>query len=103
MDYDKLYADAPKPPTPKIKDLPPLPDTASTREKCAAMEDEIIGTWRHIMHDETAPPAARNAAAAELANRGFGKQAASADAGMDNKLEVVIMRMCPKCQACTDE
>ncbi len=97
MDYNKIYGDPTIPAEPR--DLPPLPDGLSTKEQFKAMVPEAVKALRRVINNTKASDAATISAVSALLDRAEGKQAASADAGADNRLEITIMRQCPNCQA----
>ena len=63
----------------------PNKTTASIREAAQQYTDEALKTLVDVMGDETAPPAARVAAANSLLDRGHGKPRQSIDADINGQ------------------
>ena len=67
--------------------------TASIREAAQQYTDEALKTLVDVMGDETAPPAARVAAANSLLDRGYGKPKPTTDGEQSQDNVVVIERI----------
>jgi hypothetical protein len=87
------------PPAATKPPLPLIPSNLSTKEQFKAMLPEAMSALRRVLNNTDSSDAATISAVTQLFDRAEGKQAASADAGTDKKLEITVCRRCDKCQA----